>query len=161
MIEDGGKVISQILDRIQEPQELFLALKEIGFTDEDLAEGTGTDPRTVRRWRKAEPGTVAARHLAEIRNIVSLLGEGDVLTTRGIVFWLRHPNRLLRDYSPISVAGAGGFRSALGAAECFCDSERPFAETLEPRVVEMLEERERANREGGARRQVKKLEPVA
>jgi hypothetical protein len=94
--------------------------------------------RTVRRWKVGGPGSAAATHLAELRNIVLLLREAKVLTDRGIVFWTRHPNRLLEDYQPLTVLGAGGFRSVREAASCFSDSERSFGEPISASTLEAL-----------------------
>jgi hypothetical protein len=143
-LTDGGVVISKDLGHAQEPEEVFRLLKHFGFTDQDIAEGTCTDPRTVRRWKSAEPGTATARRLAEIRNVVLLLREGGALTDRGIVFWMRHPNRLLEDYSPLAVIGGGGFHSVTDAAKCFSDSERGFDEPLPAGVLEQLREQNSA-----------------
>jgi hypothetical protein len=127
---DKGTVITGDLERAQEPEELLRLLKDLGFTDEDLAQAAGMHQRTVRRWKVAGPGSAAATHLAELRNIVLLLRDAEVLTDRGIVFWMRHPNRLLEDYHPLVVLGAGGFRSVREAATCFCNSERSFGEPI-------------------------------
>jgi len=136
---DKRTVISGDLEHAQEPEELLRLLKHLGFTDEDLALATGMNARTVRRWKVGGPGTTAATHLAELRNIVLLLRDAEVLTDRGIVFWTRHPNRLLEDYQPLAVLGAGGFRSVREAATCFSDSERKFGEPISARALETLQ----------------------
>lgn len=135
---DKGIVITGDLEHAQEPEELLRLLKHLGFTDEDIAQATGMNQRTVRRWKMAGPGSAAATHLAELRNIVLLLREAEVLTDRGIVFWMRHPNRLLEDYQPLAVLGAGGFRSVREAASCFGDSERSFNEPISASTLEAL-----------------------
>ena len=149
---------------MQQPDDLLRLLKHFGFTDQDISEGTRTDSRTVRRWKMAEPGTTAAGRLAEIRNVVLLLRDTGVLTDRGIVFWMRHPNRLLEDYSPMAVVGAGGFRAALEAAKCFSDSERVFDEVLPASVLELLQKQEAPKRKpktGSRLRDGSKLDPVS
>jgi hypothetical protein len=136
---DGESVSLVALSRAQEPADLLAALKTYGFTDQDLSAGTATDDRTVRRWKKkGVPGATAARHLGEIRNVLLILKEAEVLTDRGVVFWMRHPNRLLEDYAPLEVLGAGGFRAVRDAALCFIDSERGFETVLPASVLEVL-----------------------
>lgn len=147
------------LERSQEPEEILLLLMQFGLTNEDIAQGTGADERTVRRWKNKPPGKSAAIRLGEIRNIVVRLKSKQILSDRGIVFWLRHPNRLLEDYSPLSVIGAGGFRSALEAAKCFIQSERGFQRPLPEKVLRRLESKE-ASHSAGATAARKKLEPV-
>lgn len=165
---NGGLTTSTDLAKAQEPEDLLQLLKDFGFNDQDIAEGTGTDPRTVRRWKIAAPGTLAAARLAEIRNIVLWLRDAHVLTDRGIVFWMRHRNRLLEDYSPMEVLGAGGFRAARGAALCFQDSERAFSEGVPASVLESLRRTERQKAQKGSKRAKAssserrgKLEPVS
>jgi hypothetical protein len=143
---DTGTVISTDLEHAQEPDELLQLLKHFGFIDDDIAQATGMNERTVRRWKMAGPGSAAANHLAELRNLVLLLRETEALTDRGIVFWMRHPNRLLEDYRPLAVLGAGGFRSVREAALCFSDSERGFNEPISATVLEALQG---ASRNGG------------
>lgn len=121
-----GAVITADLERAVEPAELLIHLRAFGFSDRDLASGTGTLARSVRRWRQGAPGTSAASHLGELRNLVVFFRRSEALTDQGTVWWLRHANRLLEDYSPLSVIGAGGFRSARAAAMCFIDTERVF-----------------------------------
>lgn len=135
---DGGMLISTDLEHAQEPDHLLQVIKDQGFSDADIAEVTRTQDRTVRRWKKAGPGPTATERLAEVRNLILLFRDADVLTDRGVVFWLRHPNRLLEDYRPLAVIGAGGFRSVREAALCFCDSERAFNEPLPDEVVQSL-----------------------
>jgi hypothetical protein len=136
---DGGIIISTELRRVQEPEELLRLLKAFGFTDEDIAQATSTRTRSVRRWKETVlPGTSAAARLGELRNLVLILRESRGLTDRGIVYWLRHPNRLLEDYSPFAVLGAGGFRSVRSAALCFVDTDRAFDEPLSGSVSARL-----------------------
>jgi hypothetical protein len=157
-----GTAIPEALIHAQEPEELLGLLKEFGFSDQDIAEGTGTDVRTVRRWKTGHPGTTAAARLAEMRNLVLLLHKERILSDRGIVFWMRHPNLLLEDYSPAAVVAEGGFRSAREAANCFCDSERGFDEELPADVLDRLRARSTAKQEQTVRRpaEQKRLEPV-
>lgn len=155
--------IPELLAQAQEPEELLALLKEFGFSEKDIAEGTGTDIRTVRRWSHGHPGTTAAARLAELRNLVLMLHRERILTDRGIVFWMRHPNLLLEDYSPAAVVAEGGFRSARGAAKCFCDSERGFDEKLSRDVLGRLRstnaaKQGRSGKQSG--RPKKRLEPV-
>lgn len=140
------------LSHAQEPDDLLRLLKDFGFTDRDIAQGTRSDPRTVRRWKVAVPGSVAAERLAEIRNVVLWLRDAEVLTDRGIVFWMRHPNRLLEDYSPMEILGAGGFRATREAALCFQDSERVFEATVPASALELLRRDERARAKKGTKR---------
>jgi hypothetical protein len=147
------------LERSQEPEEILLLLRQFGLTTEDIAQGTGADVRTVRRWNNKPPGKSAAIRLGEIRNIVVRLKSKQILSDRGIIFWLRHPNRLLDDYSPLSVIGAGGFRSALEAAKCFIQSERGFHRPLSDKVLRRLESKE-SSRSARVTASGKKLEPV-
>jgi hypothetical protein len=144
---DGGRLISTDLEHAQEPDHLLQVIKGLGFSDEDIAQATSTQERTVRRWKNEKdggPGPAATEHLAELRNLMLLFREEDVLTDRGAVYWLRHPNRLLEDYRPLAVIGAGGFRSVRGAALCFCDSELEFTEPLSDSVVQNLRRAESA-----------------
>jgi hypothetical protein len=138
MMADEGTVITADLEWAQEPEDLLRLLKDFGFTDQDIAQGTQTHARTVRRWKMAVPGTAAAERLAELRNLVLLLRETEALTDRGIVFWLRHANRLLEDYQPLGVLGAGGFRSVRGAALCFCNPNLKFEDPIPASVLESL-----------------------
>lgn len=166
MIEDTspskGTTVPEKLNHAQEPEELLVLLKKFGFSDQDIAQGTGTDERTVRRWRTGHPSKAAAARLAEIRNLVLLLHEERILSDRGIVFWMRHPNLLLEDYSPSVVVAEGGFRSAREAAKCFCDSERGFDEPLPEDALKRLRSRKKTKRQQPARRPAKqkKLQPV-
>lgn len=159
--------VSRDLAKAQEPEDLLQLLKDFGFNDQDIAAGTQTDPRTVRRWKVATPGTLAAERLAEIRNIILWMRDAEVLTERGIVFWMRHRNRLLEDYSPMEILGAGGFRAVREAAFCFKDSERPFSETVPASVLESLRQQEQArmqkprSRSKGQSGRRAKLEPVS
>jgi hypothetical protein len=157
-----NETVRPSLEHAQEPEQLLISLKYFGFNDQDIAAGTGTDDRTVRRWKKKQPGPKAATHLAEIRNLVLLLRGEETLTDRGIVFWMRHPNRLLEDFSPLWVVAAGGFRSARDSARCFADPDHRFVEPLGPRVLERLEAKAAAaeNKQGLGDPKSKKLEPV-
>jgi hypothetical protein len=157
---EEGAVIYRRLDRAQEPHELLLGLKEAGFTDEDISQGTGTDERSVRRWKAKEPNPMASERLAEIRNLAVALKQSGTLSDRGIIFWSRHPNRLLEDYSPLRVIAAGGFRSARDAALCFVDSERPFEERIPEEMLAALR-KGRNSRHTPARHRSKRLAPVA
>jgi hypothetical protein len=151
-------VSSQELVHAQEPEELLRLLIRFGFLQEDIAQGTGKDERTVRRWKDKAPGKDAAARLGEIRNVLLLLRDERILTDRGIVYWMRHANRLLEDYPPLSMIAAGGFRAALEAAKCFSDSERGFDEVIPEDVLQRLREQAEAKRRGQAQRE--KLEPV-
>jgi hypothetical protein len=145
--EKNSAVILGDLERAQEPREIARLLRDFEFTEADIAEGTDSENRSVRRWKGADPGASAAEHLAEIRNVVVRLSRSGVLTDRGIVFWMRHPNRLLDDFSPLSAIGAGGFRSARDAALCFADTERDFETPLPDTVRKKLEDADRAKRD--------------
>jgi hypothetical protein len=156
------KNLTPTLEHAQEPEHLLASLKKFGFLDQDIAEGTGSDERTVRRWKKQHPGAKAAKRLAEIRNIVVLLREEETLSDRGVIFWMRHPNRLLEDFSPLLVVSAGGFRPARDAARCFADPDRRFEQPLPAPVLKRLEgavasARDRNGKGAGKR---KRLEPV-
>jgi hypothetical protein len=159
--------VSRDLEKAQEPEDLLQLLKDFGFNDQDIAAGTCTDPRTVRRWKVAVPGTLAAERLSEIRNIILWMRDAEILTDRGIVFWMRHRNRLLEDYSPMEILGAGGFRAVREAAICFKDSERPFSETVPASVLESLRQQEQArmqkprSRPKGPSERRANLEPVS
>jgi Homeodomain-like domain len=135
---DGGVVISSDLERALEPEVLVRLLKQFGLTDADIAQATQTHTRTVRRWKSAAPGTIAAERLGELRNLVLRLRESEGLTDRGIVLWLRHANRLLEDYPPLAVLGVGGFRAVRDAGLRFIDPDRPSAETIPVSVLASL-----------------------
>jgi len=131
-------VISAELERALEPEVLVRLLKHLGLTDADIAQATQTNERTVRRWKSAAPGTGATQRLGELRNLILSLRESEGLTDRGIALWLRHPNRLLEDYSPLAVLGAGGFRASRDAGLCFCDPDRPSTEIIPASVLAAL-----------------------
>lgn len=135
---EGGVVITADLERALEPETLVRLLKQFGLTDADIAQATQTHERTVRRWKSAAPGSVAAVRLGELRNLVLNLRQSEGLTDRGIVLWLRHANRLLEDYSPLAVLGAGGFRAVRDAGLRFCDPDRPSTETIPASVLTSL-----------------------
>lgn len=158
----GTSEIAHDLRRAQEPEHLFKLLKDFGFTDADIAQVTGTQTRTVRRWKSSPPGPFAAQRLAELRNVVVTVRDTGGLTDRGMVFWLRHRNRLLEDYPPASVLAAGGFRSVQDAALCFVDTQRGFTKPIPAAVLKRLRDDEAEQQDdprarGGSQR----LMPVA
>ena len=138
------------LERNQEPEQLVLALKEFGFSEQDIAQATQTDVRTVRRWKTAAPGPIAGERIGQLRNVVLLLGDSDGISHRGIVYWLRHANRLLEDYPPLQVLGVGAFRSVREAALAFVDTEHGFDEPVPASALAMLRSMEQDAR--GARK---------
>jgi hypothetical protein len=132
------------LERALEPRVIVRLLKSLlMLTDTDIAQATQIGERTVRRWKTADPGAVASQRLSELRNVILSLRETQGLTDRGIVLWLRSPNRLLEDYSPLAVIGAGGFRAARDAGLRFCDPDRPAEETMTATVLAALRKAER------------------
>jgi hypothetical protein len=131
-------VTSAELERALEPEVIVRLLKRFALTDADIGQATHTNERTVRRWKSAAPGAVAAERLGELRNLVLALRESEGLTDRGIILWLRHANRLLEDYSPLAVIGAGGFRAARDAGLRFCDPDRPLTESIPASVLAVL-----------------------
>jgi hypothetical protein len=133
-----GPITSADLERALEPEVLVRLLKQLRLTDADIGQATQTNERTVRRWKSATPGTGATQRLGELRNLILRLRESEGITDRGIVLWLRHPNRLLEDYSPLAVLGAGGFRAVRDAGLRFCDPDRPSTETIPASVLAAL-----------------------
>lgn len=94
------------------------------LTESDLADGTGANARTVRRWLAAdcaEPRPAYARHIDDLRLIVGELE--DSLTARGIRQWLRARSRYLDGERPIDLLRQGEFKKVHEAALAFREGD--------------------------------------
>lgn len=90
--------------RAERPLREHLAFlrDQVGLKDRELALAASVNIATIRRWRKKGE---AERNegLDDLRQIVVILLEGDVMQPRYIGAWLRSRNRVLADQRPLDV----------------------------------------------------------
>jgi putative toxin-antitoxin system antitoxin component (TIGR02293 family) len=81
----------------------------------DLAQITGTTPRSVSRWTaaKATPRRDAEDRLLELKAVVDQLRK--VLRDQPARLWLRSPNADLGWRKPLELVGDGEYRRVIGA----------------------------------------------
>ena len=76
----------------------------------DLARVSGTNPRSVTRWRSQEtvPRREAEERLLELRAVVDLAGE--VIDGDAARYWLRSPNQALGFEKPLDLIAQGDYQ---------------------------------------------------
>lgn len=76
----------------------------------DLARVSGTNPRSVTRWRSQEttPRRGAEERLLELRAVVDLASE--VIGEEAARFWMRSPNRELGFEKPLDLIADGKYQ---------------------------------------------------
>ncbi len=81
----------------------------------DVAQITGTTPRSVNRWTaaKASPRRDAEDRLLELKAVVDVLRT--VLREQPARLWLRSPNPDLDWRKPLELVGEGEYRRVIGA----------------------------------------------
>ena len=135
-----GSVITADLRVALEPRLIAELLGQFGLTDVDLATATGTNPRSVRRWKAAtEPARTTAERLDDLRNVVLLMRDSEGMTDRAIVLWLRQRNRELEDHRPLEVLAHGLYSHVRNAALAFLDRDQPPTPPLPDTVSRALD----------------------
>jgi transcriptional regulator with XRE-family HTH domain len=117
---DRRGAMAQTLDRAVEAEEIVVALRGYGFTQNDVARAVGVSDRAVRNW--SQEGSLRRRNeerLHELRRIVLLLD--DSLSHRGVGQWFRAHNRLLEGRRPLDVLAEGDADAVRRAAAAFAD----------------------------------------
>jgi hypothetical protein len=138
--EIEGAVITADLRTALEPRLIAQLLGQFGLTDLDIAVATGTNPRSVRRWKNGtEPTRRTAERLDDLRNVVVLMRENEGMTDRAIVLWLRQRNRELDDHRPLEVLAYGLYGHVRNAALAFVDRDQPRTPPLPERVRRSLD----------------------
>ena len=79
----------------------------------DLARASGTNPRSVSRWRSQEttPRREAEERLLELRAVVDLART--VMSDGAARFWMRSPNRDLNYEKPLDVVAEGEYQRVI------------------------------------------------
>lgn len=86
-------------------------IKEIGhLSTADIARATGADDSTVRAWLNniRSPLGERAERLAELASLVERLAR--VMESSSIPVWLRRPNALLDEETPIDLVATADYR---------------------------------------------------
>lgn len=97
---------------------------DVGLTETELADATGANPRTVRRWTNSNDADFqrGPNYAQEIDDLYAVVNElRDSLTGRGIRQWLRSRNRYLKGERPIDLLRKGQFQDVYDAAIAFRD----------------------------------------
>jgi hypothetical protein len=138
--ETQGAVITADLRDALEPRLITDLLGQFGLTDVDVAIATGTNPRSVRRWKLGtEPTRPTAERVDDLRNVVVLMRESEGMTDRAIVLWLRQRNRELEDHRPLEVLAHGLYGHVRNAALAFLDRDQPPTAPLPDMVRQALD----------------------
>ncbi len=138
--EIEGAVITADLRDALEPRHITELLGQLGLTDIDIGVATGTNPRSVRRWKNStEPTRATLERLDDLRNVVVLLRESEGMTDRAIVLWLRQRNRELDDQRPLEVLAFGLYGHVRNAALAFLDRDQPRTPPLPEPVRRSLD----------------------
>jgi hypothetical protein len=107
------------------PNDILNALQSLGLTPRDLAEGTGTDQRTVRRWLMGhEPSHKFGQTIGTLRLVAIHILQRRGLPVELIARWLRLPDSELRFQTPLAAIADGRFKEVLAAYDEYV-SPRP------------------------------------
>jgi DNA-binding transcriptional regulator YiaG len=108
------------------PNDILTALQSLGLTPRDLAEGTGTDQRTVRRWltEGQEPSHKLGQTIGTLRLVAIHILQRRGLPVELIARWLRLPDSELRFQTPLAAIADGRFKEVLVAYDEYV-SPRP------------------------------------
>lgn len=106
------------LDRAVEASEIVDALKPFGVTQVDVAAVIQVSDRAVRGWRTGDIRPERYDRLAQLRDLVLLLG---FAYPRGVGQWLHAKNRLLDGQRPVDLLAKDRYEDVRSAAESFID----------------------------------------
>jgi hypothetical protein len=108
-----------------EPDDILRALKGIGLTSQDLAEGVDADQRTVARWLKGDnPNRSSEQAIGTLRLVVIHALQRQGLAPELIARWLRLPDPELNFRTPLATIASGNFKAVLAAYDEYV-SPRP------------------------------------
>jgi DNA-binding transcriptional regulator YiaG len=123
-IPETDAVLAALRDALH-PNDILTALQLLGLTPRDLAEGTHTDQRTVRRWLQGqEPSHKFAQTIGTLRLVAIHILQRRGLPIELIARWLRLPDGELRFQSPLAAIADGRFKDVLAAYDEYV-SPRP------------------------------------
>jgi hypothetical protein len=112
-----GAVRQQLAEAIDPDRTLRLLRENVHLTYEDIARGTGTTGRSVRRWAadRVPLHSAPVERLDDLRAAVQALS--GALSEQGIVRWLRGRNAVLGYRSPLDALADGDFEEVLAAID--------------------------------------------
>jgi DNA-binding transcriptional regulator YiaG len=117
-------VLSELREALH-PNDILIALQTLGLTPRDLAEGIGTDQRTVRRWLLGqEPSHKFGQTIGTLRLVAIHILQRRGLPVELIARWLRLPDSELRFQTPLAAIADGRFKEVLAAYDEYV-SPRP------------------------------------
>jgi|SRR5580698_2049633 hypothetical protein len=98
------------------PNNILTALQAIGLDSSDLAEGTGVDERTVRRWLGDQaPTRNHAQTIGQLRVLVIHILQRRGLAVDLVARWLRLPDSELRFQTPLEAVAEGRLNDVIVA----------------------------------------------
>jgi DNA-binding transcriptional regulator YiaG len=107
------------------PNDILTALQILGLNPRDLAEGIGTDQRTIRRWLAGqEPTHKHGQTIGTLRLVAIHIVQRRGLPIELVARWLRLPDSELRFQTPLAAIADGRFKDVLVAYDEYV-SPRP------------------------------------
>jgi hypothetical protein len=108
-----------------DPNEILSALQAIGLDSRDLAEGTGVNERTTRRWLDGNrPTRNHGKIIGELRVLAIHILQRRGLSVDRVARWLRLPDSELRFQTPLAAVADGRLNNVIVAFDEYV-SPRP------------------------------------
>ncbi len=119
----GGSSSEELLEGLRsalEPAEILGVLERVGLSNQDIAEGTGADERTVRRWAGGgEPTRANEQAIGLLRVLLIHILQRRGMERSSIPRWLRLADAQLDYATPLSAIAQGRLADAVLAADLY------------------------------------------